>query len=204
MFSKVYKRGFALYHMSNKMGGDLMKRKLMFPLIVLFFFIASASAMRVDEGSGTSPLTLASSTIATVKFASDSFMIPYNTTIDLPIYLFDVQKCTGWQVYIYYDKTVVTCLGATQGSFLKQYGNTFFLVMLKQNYNATHGCIGIACVLLGMTVSVNGTGVLCSVKFQTSMLGSTLLHFANIKLADEKFPSQPIPVVAVDSSLFVV
>jgi hypothetical protein len=116
----------------------------------------------------------------------------------------DVQNCTCWQAYIYFDKAIVSCLSVTEGSFLKQVGRTFLYRQINNNYNATHGRIVLACTLLGLTVMANGSGVLAMITFKALAVGSSPLHLTSVLLGDEHIPPKPIPVVVSDSWIMVI
>jgi hypothetical protein len=176
-----------------------MKKILLVSMIVMFLVVPCVSAMRVDEGAGGIALV----PTTTICFDSEYFVATSGSVMSLNVNLLNVEKCTGWQIYLFYDKTVLACQSVTQGPFLKQFGRTFFGYKIIKDYNATHGRVLAYAVTLGLTAIASGSGVICSLNFQTLASGTSLLHFYNTQLCDEKIPPKPIYHVAIDSIVTV-
>lgn len=176
-------------------------KKILFVLMIAFFLVPIANAMRVDESSGALATTY---TVASVQFEQDSYTVPVNTTTILNVRLNNVAGCTCWQLYVYYSRAIVTAIKAYQGPFLKQFGGAWFGYMNQPTYNATHGRIAAYCVLLGMTAQASGSGIICSIKFQTLQVGASMLNIRHVMLGDTAIPPKALPVVTYDSACIVI
>jgi hypothetical protein len=114
-----------------------------------------------------------------------------------------VANLTGWEFKVFFLNSILNCTSVTEGSFLKNIGNTFKVVDIINGFNSTHGRILAACALLGTDVSANGNGDLATITFQAIAQGDTILHLQDVKLSDEKSPPQPIPSIAVDGTVHI-
>lgn len=174
-------------------------KKLCMILLIALFLLPCVNAMRVDEGSGGIPEPV----VTTICFDVTEFVVPSGSAMVLNVNLLNVAKCTGWQLYLFYDKTVLSCQSVIQGPFLKQFGRTFFGYKIVKDYNATHGRLVAYAVTLGLTAIASGSGVICSLSFQALASGSSRLDLFNTQLCDEKIPPKPIYHVAIDSVVMV-
>jgi hypothetical protein len=83
----------------------------------------------------------------------------------------------GWQIVLYFNRSVLSALNITEGPFLKSAGETIFLVGengILNDYNATHGRIMAGAALLGYNW-ISGDGVLLTAKFNGTSIGSSFL-----------------------------
>ena len=124
-------------------------------------------------------------------------------TFNINVTIADVANLTGWEFKLFYLKSVLNCSTVAEGPFLKSGGSTFKIFNITNNYNSTHGRLLAGCVLQGMNVSVNGTGVAAIVTFKALFPGSTPLDLVDTKLSDEKIPALPIPHTAIDGTVYV-
>jgi hypothetical protein len=116
----------------------------------------------------------------------------------------DVFNLYGYEFKLYYNSTIMNGTQVIEGSFLKSGGQTFFwVVSFTDHYNSTHGVVWIDCTLTGHVPSINGSGVLATIKFKSLALGDSVpLHLADVKLSDPS-PS-PIPHEDSDGIVTVV
>jgi hypothetical protein len=126
-----------------------------------------------------------------------------NETFNVNITIVDVTSLTGWEVRLYYNNALLNCTAFIEGPFLQSGGSTFTVVDILNDFNSTHGRILAACALLGLGVSVNGSGVIATVDFTALAEGVTLLDLENTKLSDENVPPQPIIHTVVDGTVNV-
>jgi len=126
-----------------------------------------------------------------------------NETFNINITITDVTQLTGWEIRLYYKNTLLNCTAFTEGPFLKSGGSTFKVLDILNDFNSTHGRILAACSLLGLGVSVNGSGVVATADFEALAQGETPLDLENTKLSDEKIPPEPIIHTAVDGTVNV-
>lgn len=102
------------------------------------------------------------------------------TVFDVNVTIADVTNLYAWQVLLWFRNDVLKAVTAVEGPFLKQVGNTYFALQpdnIVNNYNATHGYIFVGCSgtwdpSLG---GANGTGVLCTIKFNGTGVGTSSL-----------------------------
>jgi len=102
----------------------------------------------------------------------------------------------GWEIKLYYLKSVVSLGQVTFGPFLETGGTTFTIDKSNNNYNATHGLVWIADSLLSAPKGVNGTGTIASIKFTINQFGSTKLDLKDTKLGEKT--GDPILHEAID------
>jgi len=131
-------------------------------------------------------------------------VVDIGKTFTVNITIAEVTDLCGWQFKLYYNNTVLDCTNATEGPFLATGGNTEFLKILDNAYNATHGKAYVACTLVGMVPGVTGSGVLATIKFQIKAEGETPLNLDETKLLDSSLPDpNPIDHNTVDGTVHV-
>jgi len=108
----------------------------------------------------------------------------------------------GWELKVYYDRSILNGTSAVEGSFLKAKGETYFHYTFADNYNVTHGQLAAFNSLLGNVSGVSGSGILVTITFQTKGLGSCLFNLRDTKLGDVS--STLLPHDTVDGSVQVV
>lgn len=180
-----------------KEKGDAMRRLRMeyartFSLILIALWILSITCVSFVSAATT-----------TIHVDPPSSNVANGNTFNINITITDVNNLTGWEFKLFYLKAIVNCSAVTEGPFLKTWGNTFHIFNITNNYNSTYGRVLAACSLTGMTATVNGSGVLATVTFKALSGGDTPLTLADTKLADEKFPSQPIAHTDVSGTVHV-
>ena len=125
----------------------------------------------------------------------------------------DVERLGGWHFELYYKSTILNAtltydpeegkyVQVLEGPFLKEGGETFLIQHeFNDNYNATHGRIIAACLLLGFNMSVSGSGTLATISFRARAIGNSILHFDFSVLAHPG--GEPIDHISVDGAAYV-
>jgi len=141
-----------------------------------------------------------------VYLSPESYTVPdIGSTFSLNISIQNVTNLFAWELKLYYPNDVLNGTTVTEGNFLKAVGvNTFFYPFeFNDNYNATHGRLGVACTRLGEVAGVDGGGVLATVTFNsTSNGGPENLHLSDVKLSDPN--ATKIPFYTVDGEVTVL
>jgi len=88
----------------------------------------------------------------------------------------NVKDLYGWQLWLYWNTTVLDFVNATEGAFLKSRGETFFS-------GSTAGNLTLYCALLGNVSGVDGSGILVTVEFHAKTVGNGPLHIYDTTLA---------------------
>ena len=114
----------------------------------------------------------------------------------------DVSGLYGWEGQLFYDSSILSCLSASEGPFLKNAGGTYFNVSITNDFDTTRGRIKAFNTLLGQIPGVDGSGVLLTVTFLTKALGISLLDIESVILADVN--SNTLPHTEVDGGVQVV
>lgn len=115
-------------------------------------------------------------------------------TFNVNITISDVTDLTGWQLYLYYQNTVLNCSSLAAGPFLQGAPlGTSQVFKINNTYSSTYGRISAAYVILGQGWSANGSGVILTVTFNAVGGSSTNLTLNGTKLSDEELPPEPIP-----------
>lgn len=86
----------------------------------------------------------------------------------------------GWGIKLRWNATVLEVVNATEGSFLRNNGTTFF----TYDTNATVGNIVVDCTLLGNRTGVNGSGTLVTIQFHVKESGDCILGLYESTLID--------------------
>lgn len=103
-----------------------------------------------------------------------------NTIFDVNITIADVTNLYAWQIVLWFQNDVLQAVDAVEGPFLKQVGSTYWAFLpdnIVNDFNDTHGYLFVGCSgtwdpNLG---GANGTGVLCTIKFNGTNIGSSNL-----------------------------
>jgi len=116
-----------------------------------------------------------------------------NFSIDIRIAnVFDLY---GWEFRLGWNSTLLDAVNVTEGTFLKQGGNTFF----ANKTNNTEGYVLVDCTLLGAVPGVSGSGTLATVEFHAEVPGQSVLDLYNTILINPL--EQPIPHTANDGNV---
>ncbi len=91
----------------------------------------------------------------------------------------NVANLYGWQLKLRWDTTILSLVNATEGTFLKNHGSTFF----SPSTNETDQVV-LLCTLLGDVLGVDGSGVLATVWFQAKENGTSDLHLYDTLLVN--------------------
>lgn len=92
-------------------------------------------------------------------------MINQNFTINISIS--EVTDLYGWEFKLGWNNTMLDTVNISEGSFLKQGGNTFFTYKI----NNTAGYALVDCTLLGNIKGVNGSGTLATIELYVKQVG---------------------------------
>lgn len=137
-------------------------------LVMLGILSSTASATTIFLSSGTlTPIPPPSNPIV-------------NTIFDVNITVADVTNLYAWQIVLWFRNDVLQAVDVVEGPFLKQVGGTYWAFLpdnIVNNYNNTHGYLFVGCSgtwdpSLG---GANGTGVLCTIKFNGTSEGVSSL-----------------------------
>jgi thermitase len=86
-----------------------------------------------------------------------------------------VQNVTGlhaWGLGLYYRGFALNVTSVIEGAFLRSSGSTVFAVeYCSDSYNASHGCMRLACRLTDASADVDGSGVLATITFRAKAAG---------------------------------
>jgi hypothetical protein len=148
------------------------------------------------------PIFIASADSTTLAVNPPNSYVTIGKSLSIDVKVADVANLTSWQFTMYFLNNVLNCTNAAEGPFLKTGGGTFFNKTITNNYNSTHGKLLAYSTLLGAT-SVNGSGILATVTFDTLSVGVSPLNLTATKLGDEKIPPQPIPHTIIDGTVYV-
>lgn len=173
-----------------KRGNDMSKKMLGIALLL----VALASL------NFPSPVFGALATISPQPRLSRVWGTEITFTLDIAVA--DVEDLYGWEVQLYYDPSVLSATGVTEGPLLKSVGGTYFNFTFNDGYNATSGRVKAFDTLIGLIPGVSGAGVLFTVTFRTVSLGMTIIDLAGTILADPS--SNLIPHTVVDGGIEVV
>jgi len=165
-------------------------------VLMLFIIITLSLITCQRRGSSTATTTVyVDPSVTTVLYTG--------TTFSVNISISDVTDLTAWDFKLFYDATILNGTALTEGSFLKNSGNTFFWpVNFTDTYNATYGLARATCTFMAPGPGVNGSGVLATITFNTKALGTALLHLTDTDPINSS--AQSIPHVSIDGTVKVV
>jgi hypothetical protein len=151
-------------------------------------------------------LSLARSTHAattTIQVDPSVFNVNAEDVFNVNITITQVTNLTGWEFKLFYLRALLNCSAIIEGPFLKTGGSTTRVFNITNNYNSTHGRVLAGCALLGMNVSVNGTGTAATLTFKALAGGDSPLDLVDTKLSDEKIPPLAIAHIAIDGVVHI-
>ena len=125
----------------------------------------------------------AAASVTLTPISPSSVPEPY-TVFDVNITISDVTNLYAWQIVLWFRNDVLHAVNATEGPFLRQVGDTYFAFLpenIVNSYNETHGYIFVGCSGLWDPAlgGANGTGVLCTIKFNGTGIGLSDLVIGN-------------------------
>ena len=173
-----------------------MGKKLLILLqIIIITLPLTLSFTKTQQSRATSPTTLY------INPSSINVNLGQNFTITIEVT--DVTDLCGWEFKLYFKKDIVNAISCEEGPFLKSSGSTTFLVPeFTNNYNETHGRIGMLCTLNNFTAGgVDGSGTLASITFKSVGGGFTPLTLKDTILNNSTI--QHIPHVTIDANVEV-
>ena len=156
------------------------------------------------------PLNLVHAAAATVQIIPSTTAVDTGESFTVNLTVTGVTNLAVWEFRLFYLNSVLNCIGADEGPFLEEGGNSqYFTLNITNSYNATYGCVLLGSTLIGAVPGVNGTGTLATVTFQAMSSGDTPLHFDNdpiwnFLLDSTPPPRNPIPYTTVDGAVQVV
>jgi hypothetical protein len=138
------------------------------------------------------PFISEAETITSVYIHPALTCVQFGDIFSLNISIAVVTDLCGWEFKLYYQNSVLNATDYEEGPFLKSGGSTsFYVPRFTDNYNETHGLIGMICTLNDFANGgVNGDGVLASVTFKARNAGNSSLILQDTKLRNRNI--QPI------------
>jgi hypothetical protein len=132
----------------------------------------------------------------TVNNVGDTFTVNISITNVFNLY--------AYQFKLYYNSTVMNGTQVEEGSFLKNSGQTFFLINnFTDQYDSGRGIVYVTCTLTGPLQGANGNGVLATITFKSlTTANSNPLHLAEVLLYDSNV--SPIPYEVVDGTVTII
>jgi hypothetical protein len=110
-------------------------------------------------------------------------------TFSITVKIFNVTNLYGYDFQLFYDTTILngTTLTIPSNHFLKPVDpSKLFIVkqVIEDDYNSTHGRVWVAMTLINPEPSKTGSGILVTVTFKVTGIGSCALDLYNTKLSD--------------------
>jgi len=108
------------------------------------------------------------------------------TAVSVNVNITQAMNVSGWEFSLYYVKSILHSVTATEGDFLSKGGAStwFWIEELNNNYNSTHGRVSLLCIQLPPLKGVDGDGTLATVMFQPFSGGNSTLHLSDLDLVD--------------------
>jgi hypothetical protein len=141
----------------------------------------------------------------TIIYVDPELTVPLvDSTFSINISIANVTDLCGWEFKLFYQNSILNATSCEEGPFLKSGGSTaFYVPKFDDNYNETHGLVGMICMLNDFTNGgVNGNGVLASVTFKAIRGGNSSLALRDTKLRDRDI--QPIDHTTADGNVHVL
>jgi len=174
---------------------DSSLNKLVKPFSILIFLLLFCAPLKFQVSADTTIISLQ---------PQASRVWGDGETFKVDVFITGVADLYGWQVWLYYDSTLLNGTSIVEGPFLKTGGGTYFFdITLDDNYNGTHGRATAACTLLGKIPGVTGSGILATITFTTKTIGSCLLTFSDTRLGNSR-DIEPISHTAANGGVEVV
>jgi len=128
----------------------------------------------------------------TIYVDPSTITVLVDETFTLNITITAITDLYGWDVRLYYRNDVLNATQIVEGPFLKTAGKTNFLeVYFNDAYNATHGRIIAACMLVGPIPGANGSGTLTAITFKPIGEGNATIdiYFTDLIDSNGKHPT---------------
>lgn len=103
-----------------------------------------------------------------------------NNEFSINVSIANVTDLYGWEFKIRWNSTLLEATNITEGDFLKDYSETFFVI----DINNTAGYLIAACTLVGGIPGVNGSGTLTTIKYFVEAPGECVLDLYDTKLVN--------------------
>lgn len=159
---------------------------------------------------------ISSTNMPTISVCPSDITVHMNEVFSVNITVTNVTELYGYQLMLFYNKTVLRCIGGglPHGHLLDS--ENMFIVRLQydndpedkelpfrpQYNNKTHGWVEIALCLLG-DQHRNGSGTLATIYFNATAIGSTALHFREVILVNYT-SIEAIPTLVIDGCVTVI
>ena len=153
-----------------------MNRKVLAAIVILVIIVVAVVAYFMINW------TIAS---AAVNVEPGNIQKPIGQDFVVNISVSNVKDLFGWELKLEWNPSILDFVNATEGSFLKSTGPTFF----SPQYNATTSSVLVDCTLTGERAGVNGNGVLASIQLHVRGQGSCDLVLEDVKLVNSAVQS---------------
>lgn len=114
--------------------------------------------------------------IAKVSLQPETTTASISNSFNVQAIIENATSLYSWQLEIFYSRSIINSMNATEGSFLNSSGSTVFLSAFNNDYNATHGRLLVAGSFLGENPGVNGSGILATLTFRAIAVGNSVLY----------------------------
>ncbi len=155
------------------------------PLLLLIVSIAVAGVRASPTAVSVDPSSYTAEEIGVV------FQV--NVTVQ------DATNLAGYEFKLGYDTTILTATNITYGGI---FGDTYF--PLISVINDTEGWLHYSDMEEFGEPAFTGSGVIATITFNATALGSTDLDLYDTKLGDDSVPSTPIDHETIDGSVTVI
>jgi hypothetical protein len=105
----------------------------------------------------------------------------------------NVADLFGWGSRLSWNATILDMVNATEGTFLRSHGTTFFYPTIN-----TTGYLILDCSLMGNVSGVNGNGVLATIQFRVKENGHCDLSLYDTELDDSSVPPHTLTHTVVN------
>lgn len=147
------------------------RRKILVTSLIVFFSLAT--------------LILAASNITSLFLYPSYAKKTVGSTLTVNVNAANVSNLYGYDFKLYYDTRVLDIKKATEGTFLKSNGPTFFKIKeMNDNYNSTHGRVWFYSTLLAPSKPAVGSGTVATLEFKSVRAGTAVINLYDAKLVD--------------------
>jgi hypothetical protein len=173
----------------------LIKKEI---LLVTMLFLLVASLITIRQVSAQE---------AKIYIDPETVKMRPGETFTVYINVANVTDLFGYELKLYYDRTVINITGAVRpsGHFLEPQidpANQYVAKWeIKNNFNTTHGRLWLAYTLLAPETGRTGSGTLIQLNFTGLNIGETLLKFDEVILGNSL--AEPILVTPIDGNVHV-
>jgi len=169
-------------------------------------YTIKAVAETLPDETDTFDNTLVDGTLILTPGSAHVYIMPSSTKITLgvpfsiDVMISNVADLYGFEIKLGYNTTILNAINASEGSFLKQAGETWNITEI----NDAGGYVKFAVSRLSVENGVNGSGTLFTLTFNSSLsaTGTTSIAFNTVKLSNPQ--SQPISHTFLGGSVEVV